>query len=298
MTTDTLRVALIADIHYGVSTGTKLSSRALELITPFVELVDRVRPDLVVDLGDRITDLDKESDLKFTRKVVDVFHTMHDPRVHLLGNHDISKITREDLEDIMQTSFESHSLDQSGYHLVFWNSAVNRYGSDGFILPNEDVAWLEADLSSTELPAILFTHIPLDNGSMIGNFYFETVLKHFGHYKNGVDARDVIERSGKVIACLAGHTHWNSLNTIDGTHYITMHSLTESFTTHPFPAGAYGILEIDEHLTFEVFGKDPVFYRLPIKSKGYHWQNLNRDFAQKPTSLSPYMARALEVGRD
>ena len=100
---------------------------------------------------------------------------------------------------------------------------------------------------------------------MIGNFYFEKAVPRGAHYVEGAAARDVIERSGNVIACLAGHTHWNARNTIDGVHYITIHSLTESFTTHPYPTGAFGILSIDESLTVEVFGRDPALHRLPIK---------------------------------
>jgi hypothetical protein len=35
------------------------------------------------------------------------------------------------------------------------------------------------------------------------------------HYAEGAAARDIIERSGKVIACVAGHTHWNARNTME-----------------------------------------------------------------------------------
>jgi 3',5'-cyclic-AMP phosphodiesterase len=172
---------------------------------------------------------------------------------------------------------------------VFWNSAV-RFEHGGFHVAPDDLGWLEADLAATDLPTLIFSHLPLDNGSMIGNFYFEKAVPTGAHYVEGAAARDVIERSGKVIACLAGHTHWNACNTIDGIHYITIHSLTESFTTHPYPTGAFGILAIDESLTVEVFGRDPALHRLPIKALGSHWQNLHRDFAPKPANLPPRMA--------
>jgi len=117
-------------------------------------------------------------------------------------------------------------------------------------------------------------------------------------YAEGAAARDVIERSGKVIACLAGHTHWNARNTIDGVHDITIHSLTESFTTHPYPTGAFGVLAVDDSLTVEVFGRDPALHRLPLKPLGYHWQNLHRDFAPKPATLTRRMAALVEAGRN
>jgi hypothetical protein len=54
---------------------------------------------------------------------------------------------------------------------------------------------------------------------MIGNFYFEMAVPKGAHYAEGAAAR----------------------NTIDGVHYITIHSLMESFTTYPYPTGAFCI---------------------------------------------------------
>ncbi len=289
-----LKIALIADIHHGVDVGTKLSTAALSLLQPFVDWVNDIGPHLVVELGDRINDIDKDADLKFTGDIAQAFNAISAPCVHILGNHDNYKLSREESEDVMQTSFASHSRDIHGYHLVFWNSAVHLFEHGGFKLAAADLTWLEGDLATTELPTIIFSHIPLDNGSMIGNFYFDTLLPKAGHYVDGAVAREVIERSGKVIACLAGHTHWNARNTIDGVHYITIHSLTESFTTHPYPTGAFGVMEIDANLTVEVFGRDPALHRLPVKPLGYHWQNLDRVYAPKPTHLPPRMAAYLE----
>lgn len=289
--TDVLRIALIADIHHGLDVGTKLGTAALTLLQPFVDWVNAIGPDLVVELGDRINDLDKDADLKFTRDIAQAFQAITAPCVHILGNHDNYQLSRAESEATMQTSFASHSRDVKGYHLVFWNSAVDVFQSGGFQLAPDDLRWLEADLAATELPTLIFTHVPLDNGSMIGNFYFEKFRPHGGHYEHGAAVRDVIERSGNVIACLAGHTHWNARNTIDGVHYITIHSLTESFTTHPYPTGAFAMLELDDCITVDVFGRDPVLHRLPIKPPGYHWQNLDRYYAPKPLRLPSSMAR-------
>ncbi len=287
-----LKIALIADIHHGVDIGTKRGSAALTLMQPFVDWVNAIGPDLVVELGDRINDVDKDTDLRWTRDVAHAFSAVQRPCIHILGNHDAAELSREESEDVMQTTFASHSRDVNGYHLVFWNSDV-RMGAGGFHLEPADLAWLEADLAATSLPTVIFSHLPLDNGSMIGNFYFEKAVPKGAHYAEGAAARDIIERSGKVVACLAGHTHWNARNTIDGVHYITIHSLTESFTTHPDPTGAYGVLALDDFLTVEVFGRDPALHRLPIKPLGHHWVNLHRDFAPQPAHLPPRMAAIL-----
>jgi predicted MPP superfamily phosphohydrolase len=165
---NTLKIALIADIHHGVDQGTKLGSAALALMQPFVDWVNAIRPDLVVELGDRINDLDKDTDLKWTQDVVHAFTTVQCPCVHILGNHDANQLSRAESEEVMQTTFASHSQEVQGYHLVFWNSAV-QFEQGGFHLAPDDLRWLEADLAATDLPTLIFSHLPLDNGSMLGN---------------------------------------------------------------------------------------------------------------------------------
>ena len=291
-----LTIALISDIHHGLDQGTKIGSAAMDLMRPFVDWVNAARPDLVIELGDRINDRDRDADRQWTRDVAHAFAALQRPCVHILGNHDINQLSSTESEDLMQTTFASHSRDVNGHHLVFWNSSVE-FVAGGFQLAPADLAWLQADLAATELPTLIFTHVPLDNGSMIGNFYFDKLAPKGGHYADGADARDIIERSGKVIACIAGHTHWNARNTIDGIHYVTIHSLTESFTTYPHPTGAYGVLSIDESLTVEVFGRDPALHRLPIKPLGHHWANLHKDFAPKPASLPPRAVGLMEAAK-
>jgi metallophosphoesterase superfamily enzyme len=111
-----LKIALIADIHHGVDQGTKLGSAALALMQPFVDWVNAIRPDLVVELGDRINDLDKDADLKWTRDVAHAFTAVQHPCVHILGNHDALQLSRAESEDVMQTTFASHSRDGACSH--------------------------------------------------------------------------------------------------------------------------------------------------------------------------------------
>ncbi|NLG68622.1 MAG: hypothetical protein GX496_03510, partial [Firmicutes bacterium] len=61
----TLRLALVTDIHHGPDKPTRPGSVAPGLLRRFVEVVnDEVRPDLVVDLGDRIDNVDPAQDAR------------------------------------------------------------------------------------------------------------------------------------------------------------------------------------------------------------------------------------------
>lgn len=286
---ETLSIGLVADIHHGAQLGTKVGPAALPLLRDFLHWSRGHRLDAIVELGDRINNLDGDADPKLTRDVAHAFADMNVPCMHILGNHDNHDLSRAQAEEAMQVDFGSHSRDLKGCHLVFWNADTCVKGKPKFQFEPHELRWLEQDLASTELPTIIFTHLPLDDGSMLGNYYFEHFFAGFAHYVNAAQAREVIERSGKVILCVAGHTHWNARNTIDGIHYVTIHSLTESFTTWPHPTGAYALLQVGEQIELEVFGRDPAFYRLPIRRRDAHWANLSRPFAPRPADLSPWM---------
>lgn len=290
---EVLSLGMVTDAHHGAQHGTKVGSAALPLLREFEHWANRHPLDMVVELGDRINSVDADVDEKLTRAIAPAFAGIKAPRAHLLGNHDIHDLSRTRAEVAMQVPFASWSRDLKAHHLVFWNADACVKGKQQFMFEAEELRWLEADLASTELPSILFTHLPLDEGSMIGNYYFESALAGYAHYANAAQAREVIERSGKVILCLAGHTHWNARNTIDGIHYVTIHSLTESFTTWPHPTGAFASVRVGEQIEIEVYGRDPAYYRLPIRLPGVHWANLSRPFAPRPRQLSPQMREHL-----
>ena len=289
-----IRLALVTDIHHGANVGTKDGRHALPLLNDFCDWVETIQPDLVVDLGDRISDVDRDTDIALTQDVAAVFKRLTVPRVHLCGNHEVGKMALDDATTAIGQSLHSHSRELGGFHLVFWNADVQVHRDPfRFEIDEADLSWLTAELASSSQPTIVFSHIPLDNGSMIGNFYFEQMFPGMGHYSNGAAAREIIEQSGKVFLCLAGHVHWNHHTAIDGIHHITIQSLTETFTSHPHVAGAHALLEVGDDIRLEVFGNDPFALRLPVNSFERHWMNLHRPYAPNPEHLSPYMEKIL-----
>lgn len=289
-----VRLALLADIHHGPDIGTKIGTAALPLLREIRGQIVDAAPDALIELGDRINDVDHDEDIRLTREVADALAGLNLRRAHLLGNHDNHEITRAEAESAFQLSFDSYSFDLEGLHIAIWNADTHVRPQIGFSFAEHDLAWLQADLARTELPTVLCTHVPLDNGSMVGNLYFEHQRQYAYYEHEGVRAREIIERSGKVILCLAGHTHWNACHSIDGVHYATIHSLTESFTTPPHPTGAWARCEIGEHIEIEVFGRDPVLYRLPIRAPGAHWSSRDKDYSPKPPALPEWQQRRRE----
>ncbi|OFW83779.1 MAG: hypothetical protein A2018_05085 [Alphaproteobacteria bacterium GWF2_58_20] len=282
-----LDIAIVSDIHHGPDRGSKKGSSAIPLLESFIAFTKETNPDCIIDLGDRISDTDYETDLRLLGEIASTLRKLPGTPHYLLGNHDVAKLSVADNEAALQCSLASASEDRNGFHLVFWNPFSKLDLAKGFSLQEGDLAWLKADLAATSLPSVIFTHVPLDNGSMKGNFYFEKNFPHHAAYPEaqGEAIRDIIERSGKVVLCINGHAHWNAHHCIDGIHYVTIPSLTELFTTWPEPNAAYARMSLSDHIEIEVFGRDPVFYRLPIKAPGTHWLNTSKDYA--PGNLFP-----------
>ena len=286
-----IRLALVADIHHGANHGTKLGEAAMPLLARFRDWCSGSSPDAVVELGDRINDRDRDTDARLTREVAAGFQGFPVQTIHLLGNHDRFTLERDEAEAAFQKSFDSHSRDQGGFHLVFWNADTALQRGRGFVAAQGDIDWLASDLASTDLPAVIFSHIPLDGGAMTGNLYFEDgrPAAGLGGYTNAAEARKVIEASGKVVLCVAGHTHWNALSIVDGIPYVTVPSLCDAFMSWPKPAGAWACCEIGADISIRIAGEAPAEYRLPLRPRGHHWVSTRKDYAPKPPPGDPLL---------
>ena len=237
-----LKLAVVTDIHHGPQSKTKVGSAAIGLLNEFVDFANDWEADIVIDLGDRISDRNNESDRALTADVASIFQRIGTQRRHILGNHDLEYMTVEENEELLGVSMSSESIDAHGYHLVFWQADTHIDRDEGFHLKDDDLKWLAADLAATNLPTIVFSHVPLDGGDMTGNYYFEA-NPELARYSETKQIREVLTAAGNVVLCVAGHVHWNDLNNVDGIPYISMQSLTESFTTSPKPAASRAFRE-------------------------------------------------------
>jgi Icc protein len=266
-----LRIAVITDIHYGPDRYSKKGDEAFVLLENFIGQVNTMEVGLVVDLGDRISNTDLVNDRQHLAEIAAAFKSLTRDCHHLIGNHDVVHLSIAEHEKILGMSLQHHSLDRQGWHLAFWNASCELHEGQGFRLEQDDLDWLASDLATTDLPSVVFSHMPVDTGSMVGNYYFERRYAHGEQHRNASLARDLIENSEKVIAVVSGHVHWNQLHVMDGIPHFSLQSLSETFTTHPQAAGSWALLTLGDTVEFEVFGRDPVMYRVPVKNPSHHW---------------------------
>jgi hypothetical protein len=269
------RIAVVADIHHGADHFTKRGSSALPLLAEFRRFVAEARPDAVVDLGDRISDRDRESDLILAREVAEAFRPINVPRLHLCGNHDRDHLEVADNAELLGQDLGHATLDVGDWRLVLWraDSRIRRTARDGvfgFVLNENDLLWLAGVVARADRPLAIMSHVPVSGHGQVGNYYFER-NPELSTYPGAERVRAVLRMARVPVVCVAGHVHWNTLTVVDGIPHLTLQSLTESFTTHPGPAAAWALLELDAAIGWEVFGADPFAHRMAAAATLQRW---------------------------
>jgi 3',5'-cyclic-AMP phosphodiesterase len=247
-----LRLGIVTDIHYGQDTSMVLGSAANAALGRCLDALRASKPDLLVDLGDRLTDETPDVDLQRLRTIAASFGAYGMVREHLRGNHDV--VPQAEQEELLGRPVTSRSRDVGGWHLVFLDTYD---GSIGGVLTDATLAWFEADLAATSLPTIVFSHQPLDGQPLIGNPVFEVEYAAHAHPVGHERARQIMASSGRVRMAVNGHTHWNHHVVVGGVAHLTVQSLVAR-TASGDATGSYAVVELDDRShRVQVFGGDP-----------------------------------------
>ena len=269
------RIALVSDIHHGAQSLTKCGLAALGLLAEFGRFVGDARPDVVVDLGDRINHVDPDTDRRLQAEVVEALRPITSPLYYICGNHDRDHLSVADNEAVLGQPLQHQTIDIGAWRIVLWraDTRIRRQGRDGltgFVLPEADLVWLAGVVRAADRPLAILSHVPVSGQAQTGNYYFDR-NPDASTYPTAARARDVVRQARVPVVWIAGHVHWNSLTVTDGIPHLTMQSLTESFTTSPDPAGAWALLELDHAIGLRVFGKDPFDIRLDAAASLRRW---------------------------
>jgi HAD superfamily hydrolase (TIGR01450 family) len=262
---------MIGDIHHGPAVETKDGGAALCLLGNFIKESNSLSSDMVVDLGDRISDVDRDTDFRSEQEVGRVFSESNAPVRFILGNHDVVNLTAADNEDALGASMAHGSADIGGFHLVFWNahSYIPSPKPTRGALPS-DLEWLRNNLNSSDLPSVIFTHFPLVEASMAGNYYFESALE-YSFDPNATLLREYLSQWGRVVLCVSGHVHWNSLHLVDDIPFFSIDSLTETFHSSSRASEGWGTLTLGEEISIQTRGIYPMNVVLPLRAPGVRW---------------------------
>ncbi|MCC8944230.1 metallophosphoesterase [Bradyrhizobium sp. Arg62] len=266
-----LRIGVVADIHAGATHPNIKCREAIGLLEQVVEEANARSVDLFVTLGDNVTQTSPEQDFHHLLRVKEVLTRVRAPVVPLFGNNDLKFLSAEKAAEALGCNATSELRRVNGWTLLFWRPSCSVSLEHGIHLEENDLAWLRSALETAAYPTVVFLHAPIDGHSMVGNYYFEKRPDLSG-YSNAAAARSAIEDSGKVVLVLTGHVHWNAGSTIDGIHYRTLASLSDTFRQSGEASGAWGLLDLDPALILlEVFGAEPMKWSAPPRSKDTRW---------------------------
>jgi len=228
-----MKILIITDIHYGENTNyPKLIDK--DYVNSFGSQFEKYLPkikalikehDLTINLGDLIKETNTESNLIQYKKAIEFFGK-EKPIKHVIGNHELRTLSRNQITEIIGENKPYYSFDLNNYHHIILDSFGNSIEEQVKIY-KEQLDWLQKDLKNTNLLTLIYCHYTLDNQSIDSNYYFKGKPQKV-FIENKEEVRKVFEDSEKVIAVFGGHLHFFHQESINGIKYITAPAFTEN----------------------------------------------------------------------
>jgi hypothetical protein len=194
----------------------------------------------------------EDKTLTYLRKIEGVFQQFQGPTYHVLGNHDVDSLSKQQfLSCVENTGIDPtrsyYSFDVKDLHCVVLDANYRADGRDydhgNFSWTTARVAareidWLRQDLASCNRPAVAFVH------QLIGGTGPVSV-------NNAAQVRRVLESSGRVLAVFQGHHHEGAYVRINSIHYYTLKAVVEG---HGDENNSYAIVEVHPNGSLIVTG--------------------------------------------
>lgn len=245
-----MKVGILSDIHLQ-----RAHDRAIRAkLDHALDRLDAFAPDHLVVLGDLIEDEDRETDREHVRTVRAALDSLGVPVTYLLGNHDVARLSHEDLRDLLGVE-RFHGRVEGTDLFYLDSSAPERSGAQGAVSA-EQLAFLDRELADVE-GAVVFVHHPLGYRDLSGNHWFaEEPERAFCGNKREVN--DVLARHD-VAAVVNGHVHETAHVRYRGVDHLTVNAFAKERRDRPV-TGTYAELTLDDEVSLRVVEGDRMRY--------------------------------------
>jgi predicted phosphodiesterase len=230
-----VRFGMLSDIHYAnrEQAGERFYRQSLTKVREAIDRMNQEKLDFVIELGD-FKDQDavpnEESTLKYLSEIETVFQKFNGPTFHVLGNHDVDSISKQQFLGIAENTGISnersyYSFNIKKFHFVVLDGNFTKEGKDydhgnfswdDVSIPEHELNWLKDDLQHSTNQVIVFIHQMLDESKN---------PKQAVH--NSAEVRQILEQSGKVLCVFQGHVHEERYNRINGIHYYSVNAVVD-----------------------------------------------------------------------
>lgn len=265
------KICLITDIHHGKNKYSGVYNNALPLIKKFNDFCDYHNPNVVIELGDRINDSIYEKDFELASEVASAFTKNSFQLFHINGNHDRANLSHRDNQHILNQNIDSELIDLSDCQLAIWRAETKIEISENFRgihIRDSDLDWLSKVCEESSKTLLIFSHIPLSGRDQIGNVFFEK-NNELAKYPVSEKIRTILRESSNPTFCFSGHIHQNTYTQVDGISHFSQQSLTETHITKGRMTGSMGLIDIDQNLSWQVYGIDQIMIEEPIAKKSW-----------------------------
>ena len=213
-----LRIGVVTDIHAGCDHGSQLGSHAPLLLEEFLREMGRFKPDLVVDLGDRINNVNRAEDALHLHELVAWMQALR-PLRHLPGNHDLVHLTLEENEAIAKQPQGNRCETWQGWPVLFLNTETTDQPNLKRLLKDisQPVGASKENGAGGGRVLLVFSHRPLVPVPLTRNPLFPSGEPQTPPWGTTL-VRELVEL-GWLPFCLNGHLH--------GNHVLTGRSFTQ-----------------------------------------------------------------------
>lgn len=222
-----LTFGAFADPQYGErkDAGSRFYRESPAKLEACIKAFREAKPAFAIGLGDFVdgTSKDRAVELGHLKTIEDIFRRFEGPRYHVLGNHDLDAITKEEFLEATGMPAPHHAFDAPPFRCIVLDACYRKdlasYSRGNFVwsdswVPPAQLRWLEGELARARGKAIVFTHQPLDG-------------EDIHCVRNAAEVRRVLEDSGKAVAVFSGHNHRGGYRRIRGIPYVTLRGMVE-----------------------------------------------------------------------
>ena len=229
--TENFAFGLVTDLHYA-DMDMRNNRHYRDSLAKFEACVARfndLEPAFVVELGDFIDGGEKDAEIAHLEKIAGVFGLFGGGRYHVLGNHDMATLSKEEFIALSGALGKWYSFSHGRFHFIVLDGNFNADGSDynagNFVWtdtwihpPQKD--WLLGELERfRDGSVIVFIHQNLDDDP--------ADAKNMHRVNNAPEIRRILEGAGNVQAVFQGHKHVGGFSVVNGIPYVTLGAAVE-----------------------------------------------------------------------
>lgn len=201
--TKPIRLGVIADLHGGLAVD------AESRLDTFLNSMADKNVDALIQMGDFAYPNKKH------QRFSDKFNAAHDNTIHVIGNHEFDfGLGREDCIEAWGIESAYYRRDIGGLRILVLDG--NEKNSPDYVsgyhsyIGKQQQAWLSQQLAQTDRPVLILSHQPLAGRSAINN---ATEIQQL-----------LAKHKSKILLCINGHAHVDSLLQVDGVTYLHINS--------------------------------------------------------------------------